>query len=345
MASDPEDDGVEEAALARHPREQTALFGHAAAEQAFVDGIREGRLHHAWLVGGPRGIGKATLAYRVARALLAGGGRDGLAVDPDHRAARQVAALSHPNLAVLSLEMLEKRRASIPVDAVRRALSLFSTKAADAGYRVCIVDSAEDLNVASANALLKLVEEPPERSVFLIVSHAPGRVLATIRSRCRKLLLEPLGEADLRAAIGSLGPPWSETEEGALADAIAFADGSVRRALELLDEDKAAVVRQTTALLDSLPGLDPKRVLAFAESLGRKGAEDSYRLVVDLVLRWASERLREGAALGPARLAPLVEACEKVGRSAREVEVYNLDKRPFVLATFGDLAEAVRRTA
>ena len=105
------------------------------------------------------------------------------------------------------------------------------------------------------------------------------------------------------------------------------------------------MVRQTTALLDSLPGLDPKRVLAFAESLGRKEAEDSYRLVVDLVLRWASERLREGAALGPARLAPLVEACEKVGRSAREVEVYNLDKRPFVLATFGDLAEAVRRTA
>jgi DNA polymerase III subunit delta' len=340
-----------------HPRQQFTLFGHRDAEQAFLDGWHAGRLHHAWLIGGPEGIGKATLAYRVARFLLASRtaatGRteamrdaDSLAVGADHPVARQVAALSHPNLAVLRrAPATDKKAASatIPVEAVRRAVSLFGSTAADGGYRVCVVDSAEDLTVSSANALLKLVEEPPVRSAFLIVSHAPHRVLPTIRSRCRRLQLQPLAEGDLRAVIGSLGSPWADIDSPMLERAIAGADGSVRRVIEMLDEQNQALVAEVKAMLEALPRVDEKRVLALAESMARRDADAAYTLMLDTLSGWVSRQLNEKASLGAARLAPLVEVCEKVARAAREADTYNLDRRPLVLGTFGDLAEAVRR--
>lgn len=334
-----------------HPRERFALFGHHDAEEAFLEAWRAGRLHHAWLIGGPEGIGKATLAYRVARFLLAD--RPGaasratsLAIDAHHPVARQVAALSHPNLAVLRrAPATDKKAASatIPVEAVRRAVSLFGSTSADGGYRVCIVDSAEDLTIASANALLKLVEEPPPRSAFLIVSHAPQRVLPTIRSRCRRLQLQPLSDGDLRAVIGSLGSPWADVDALKLDRAIAAAEGSVRRAIEMLDETNQALVAEVSAMLETLPRVDEKRVLALAENLARRDAEAAYALMLDTLSAWVSQQLNDKATLGPARLAPLVEVCEKVARAARDTDVYNLDRRPLVLATFGDLAAAVRR--
>jgi DNA polymerase III subunit delta' len=338
---------------APHPREQTAFFGHQEGEAAFVDGIRSGRLHHAWLIGGPQGIGKATLAYRVARALLdltspSGATNRSLDVEPGARAFRQVAALSHPNLAVLRrAPATDKKAASatIPVDAVRRALSVFESTAADGGYRICIVDSAEDLTIASANALLKVIEEPPPRSVFLIVSHAPQRLLPTIRSRCRRLLLRPLADEDIRSAIRSLGSPWSDASGDLLRQALELGEGSVRRALEMLDDDKVAFVATINNALNALPDLEPKKVLALAESLSRRDADAEYELALDTVERWLGRHLHRHASLGPARLAPLVEVCDKVAREAREIDVYNLDRRPLVLTLFDDLAEAVRRTA
>jgi DNA polymerase-3 subunit delta' len=333
-----------------HPREQFALFGHHEAEQAFLDARRAGRLHHAWLIGGPEGIGKATLAYRVARFLLADRAAaatapDSLAITPEHPVARQVAALSHPNLAVLRRAPASERKAAsatIPVEAVRRAVSLFGSTAADGGYRVCIVDSAEDLTISSANALLKLVEEPPPRSAFLIVSHAPQRVLPTIRSRCRRLQLRPLADGDLRAVIGSLGASWAATDAQLLDRAIAAADGSVRRAIAMLDESNQALVAEVKAMLEALPRVDEKRVLALAESLARRDAEAAYALVLETLSGWVSQQLNDKAPLGAARLAPLVEVCEKVARAAQDADIYNLDRRPLVLATFGDLADAVR---
>jgi DNA polymerase-3 subunit delta' len=346
------DDRVEPDQLpgVRHPRQQFALFGHGDAEAAFLEAWRAGRLHHAWLIGGPEGIGKATLAYRVARFLLADRpGRPGnaasLTIDADQPVARQVAALSHPNLAVLRrAPATDKKAASatIPVDAVRRAVSLFGSTAADGGYRVCIVDSAEDLTISSANALLKLVEEPPPRSAFLIVSHAPQRVLPTIRSRCRRLLLQPLADRDLRAVIGSLGAPWADVDAARLDRAVGAAEGSVRRAIEMLDESNLTLVAEVKAMLEALPRVDEKRVLTLAENLARRDADAAYALMLDTLSGWVSQQLNDKAALGPARLAPLVEVCEKVARAARDTDVYNLDRRPLVLATFGDLADAVR---
>ncbi len=338
---------------ALHPREQFSFFGHREGEGAFLEGLRSGRLHHAWLIGGPQGIGKATLAYRVARAVLdprriADPAHPSLDVAPDAPVARQVSVLSHPNLAVLRrAPATDKKAASttIPVEAVRKALNMFGSTAADGGYRVCIVDSAEDLTISSANALLKVIEEPPPRSLFLIVSHAPQRVLPTIRSRCRRLLLRPLDDQDIRAAIASLGSPWSEIPGDVVDQALQYGEGSVRRTLELLDAEKVSFIEQVTKLLDGLPRTDPRQIYALAEALSKRDADESYELALDTVLRWVSDRLHQGAKLGPSSLAPLVEVCEKITRSAREIDVFNLDRRPFILTLFDDLADAVRRTA
>ena len=189
-----------------HPRETAKLFGHEPAERALAEALASGRMHHAWLLAGPPGIGKATLAYRLARAALADPSERSatdLTVPEDSRAARQVRALSHPGLLVIRRPWDDKAKrfaTTIPVDEVRRLRSFLGHSAAEATWRVVIVDDANELNVNAANALLKSLEEPPPRTVFLLVAPAPGRLLPTIRSRCRTLVLAPLEPAALRAA-------------------------------------------------------------------------------------------------------------------------------------------------
>jgi DNA polymerase-3 subunit delta' len=190
-----------------------------------------------------------------------------------------------------------------------------------------------------------VIEEPPPRSLFLIVSHAPQRVLPTIRSRCRRLMLRPLSAPQIEAVIAGLGPPWAEAPADLRRDAIALAEGSVRRALERLDEATIAFVGSVTRTLDALPKVDPKAVLALAETLAKRDAVENYELALDTIQRWVGDRLSRDAALGAGRLAPLVEVCDKASRQAREVDIYNLDRRPLILALFDDLADAVRRTA
>ena len=230
---------------APHPRHATSLIGHKAAEQELLSAYREGRLAHAWLIGGREGIGKATLAWRFARFVLANPdpaaaavreARD-LHVEPSHSTARLIAQLAHPDFSLIRREWqpATKRLASeISVDAVRLGLQVFQLSAAFGGWRIAIVDSAEDLNRNSANALLKMVEEPPQRSLILIVAHRPGQVLATIRSRCRRLRLDPLTEDEIVEAAVSLGPPWSEAATDKIAAAAKRANGSVREALARL---------------------------------------------------------------------------------------------------------------
>ena len=205
----PESDRFEDAP---HPRESVHCFGHAGPERQFILSYLAGHLPHAFIIGGPPGIGKATLAWRLARFLLAypdpaaaGEAKADLFVAPDHPAARQVAALAHPDLVLLRREWNEKDKrffTEIRVEDVRRAIHMFQQAAGRGGYRICILDCAEDLNPSSANALLKLIEEPPPRSLFLIIAHRPGQMLATLRSRCQKILLKPLGGGGHRPMRG-----------------------------------------------------------------------------------------------------------------------------------------------
>ncbi|KQP04694.1 DNA polymerase III subunit delta' [Methylobacterium sp. Leaf93] len=331
------------------PREQAGLVGHAEAEGAFIEGIASGRLHHAWLIGGPRGIGKATLAYRVARWLIAnprpGHVPDTLAVDPSHPAARQVAALSHPNLVALRRTRPHNAKTlatKISVDAARHALDLFGSTAGNDGYRICIVDSAEDLNANSANALLKMVEEPPPRCLFLIVSHAPGRLLPTIRSRCRALNLRPLGEGEVARVLESFPPPFVRPDPEALARAAALSEGSVAQGFAMLDPATSNLVGEMETLLSRLDHPDWRRILALAEKLSGRDADEHFAASLDTVFRFVSSELDRRRHEPPARLAALVEVCDKIARAAREAATYNLDRRPLILSLFGDLAGAVR---
>ncbi|ACA20545.1 DNA-directed DNA polymerase [Methylobacterium sp. 4-46] len=326
------------------PRARTVLIGQEAAERAFREAIGAGRLHHAWLLGGPRGIGKATLAYRVARHLLAHGAGRGLpetlAVPETHPVARQVASLAHPNLVVLRRQRAPGAKTlptQITVEAARRALHLFAETSADAGYRVCVVDCAEELNLASANALLKLIEEPPPRSLFLIVSHAPGRLLPTIRSRCRRLGLRPLGEGEVVRVLRGLGEAVAAHPPEVLARAAALSEGSVARALGLLDPATLALVDEVEALLRAP---DWRRVLALAERLSGREAEALYEVALDTAQRHLAAEIGRRLAEPPARLAALAEASERIARVAREAATYNLDRRPVILSLFEEVAAA-----
>ncbi|KMO43709.1 XRE family transcriptional regulator [Methylobacterium tarhaniae] len=329
------------------PREQTDLLGQEAAERAFREAIGAGRLHHAWLLGGPKGIGKATLAFRVARHLLARGDGagvpDSLALPPGHPVARQVAGLSHPNLVLLRRQRAPGSKTSVAktvptqigVDAARRALHLFAATSADAGYRICIVDCADELNLASANALLKVIEEPPPRSLFLIVSHAPGRLLPTIRSRCRRLALKPLASGDVARVLRSLGPQQAGKPSELIERAAALSEGSVARALDLLDPDTIGVVDEVEALLDQGDRPDWRRALKLAERLAGRDADGLYAAALDTVQRRLAAEIERRQGDPPARLAALAEAAERAARAAREAQVYNLDRRPVVLSLFG----------
>ena len=342
---------VEAQIAAVHPRETTVLFGHHDAELALLNAYRSGRIPHAWLLGGAQGIGKATLAYRMARFVLAHRNPAGaevrraetLAVDPSNPVARHITAGAHGGLLTLERSLNDKgvMRNVITVDETRETISFFGSTAAVDGWRVCIVDTVDELNPNAANALLKVLEEPPQQSLFLLVSHAPARVLPTILSRCRKLMLRPLATDDVvRAAAEATG---TSIDDPALNEAAEAAEGSVSRALTLLGGDALKLQQRTAALLATLPRVDPRELHALGDALG---GSDRVALsaFVDSVDRWVSERLRAegGNNANLPRLARLAEVWEKINRAARDVEAYNLERKPLVFSVFGLLAEATR---
>lgn len=332
---------------APHPRETKNLYGHGEAEAALLAAWNQDRLPHALLIGGPEGIGKATLAYRIARFVLArrGEGREAesLSVDENDPAARQVRAQAHPDLLVVRRvwnEDTKKLRTEIRTEDVRRTVSFFGSTSAYGGYRVCIIDSADELNRSGANSILKVLEEPPPRSLLIIVSHSPGRLLPTIRSRCRRLLLRPLAVDDVVRAIediaadGESGIARDQTGEAAQASG-----GSVRRALELLLQEGLEIRSLTTELLDRLPSVDGERLHALSDKLRR---DEDLGVFAETVTDWLAAAATASGEK-PQRLARLATTWEKVRRAAAESEEYNLDRKPMVFQVFSDLAEATRR--
>ncbi len=343
--SDADAEGVEP----RAPRETTVLHGQAEAERALLEAYRGRRFHHAWLIAGPAGIGKATLAYRMARFVLAHPDprtpavqrATSLQVDADHPVARRIAAQAHGDLLVLERTINEKTnklRQDIQVDDVRRTVTFFGSTAGEGGWRVAIVDAVDELNREGANALLKILEEPPRRAVLLLVSHSAARVLPTIRSRCRLLALRPLLATEVaRAAATAIG---EDAEAANIKAAAAVADGSVRRALALLDGEALDLRSRITALLEQLPAVDPRALHALGDRL--YGSDPAtLAAFVDTVNAWLSARLSSGEP-DRARIARVAEVWERVNCSARDVETFNLERKPLVFNVFGWLAEASR---
>lgn len=337
----------------RHPRETYALFGHADAERHLADAWSARRLHHAWLFAGPAGIGKATLAYRFARFILAqppsvdpgSGAPAGLAVPPDAPASRRVEGQAHPDLLILTRGLATDRKsfaAEIRVDDVRRVGAFLGSTSSAGGWRVVIVDRADELNVNAANALLKVLEEPPQRSVFLMVAERPLRLPATLRSRCRLLPMRPLDGPTVLEALRQSSIAAS-ADDAALVKAAAESGGSVRRAIQLLDRAEE-VEAPLARMLQALPALDRGRSMALADLVATGGPE-SIRSFVAGVLDHAHRQATGSdsqTAGNPARLARWSEVWENVATIARTADIFNLDRRPFVLSTLVMLAAAAR---
>lgn len=278
------------------------LFGHDAQVAAMVEAIRSGRPHHAWLLTGPRGIGKARFARMAAARMLAevstsAPGGAGLTVTEDHPTARLLAAGSHPDFRVLERQTNDKTGTlarNIAIDQIRHVRALFATAPAMGDRRVVIVDAADDLERSSANALLKSLEEPPASTIFFLVSHAPGRLLPTIRSRCRVLPFRPLDEAAMDAVLSAELPALDADRRALL---IASARGIPGIALAMAALDMAAIEKSLVAIAETG---DPTNGLrsALAQSLALKAALPRYEAFLERVPRFIAERAR--LARGPA---------------------------------------------
>jgi DNA polymerase III subunit delta' len=329
------------------PRSNPVLLGHADAEAAILDGIRGGRMHHAWLITGPEGVGKATLAYRFARRLLAGSPEaDSLALDPANSIFRRVAAGSHADLLTIERVLNEKTKrmkTQIAVEDVRRINGFMSLTPAEGGWRVVVVDGAEDLNGASANALLKILEEPPARAILLLVCAAPGRLLPTIRSRCRRLRLTPLADEPMGQLLAQYLPQLGAQERGRL---ITLAEGSPGRAMMLAQDEGLKIAALVDRLLSDLPAVPASRGYEIADFLGR--SETGFSTFMDLVRAGVAAAVRESvrgrADPDQQRLVasrPLDaggEVWQGLTRLQDETERFALDKRQAIVAGIGMLS-------
>lgn len=355
------------------PRANPLLVGHAPAETALARAWQSGRMPHAWLIVGPRGIGKATLAYRFARYVFAQGTADTapvglfggivdaaptetLAIEAAHPIFRRVAASGHPDLFTLERGLMhpdtKKPTNEIVVPHVRRLNEQLRLTPVEGGWRIAVVDEAEALNANAANAFLKLLEEPPARALILLISHAPGRLLPTIRSRCRLLTLPPLGDTDVSALLARYRPSLTDADRTTL---VRLGEGSIGRALELEIRGGVELYGEILQLLGHLPKLDVPAVHNFADRMARRSVdgEDAaagFRTTIELLADWTARLVKFAVGAMPAagweqekpllqRLTPRgplpwLEAGDRIKRLGGATDGLNLDRKQALVAAF-----------
>ncbi len=364
---------------APHPRAAESLFGHEAAERAFLESWRAGRLHHAWLLFGPRGIGKATLAYRIARFMLADSepNASSLHVPPDSPVAKRIRAESEERLFAVRRVRDDAARPAgrirfftvIRIDDIRALQQFFQRTPISGGWRIAVVDAADDLSESAANALLKVLEEPPERSLLLLVSHAPRRLSATIRSRCRRLRLDPLAPEPFRQAVlgaqeaagrsggaNSGARPVRDSEVETLARE---SEGSPGEAIRMHALGGVALRRELNDLLAGLPALDRRSMVNFAAGLAGADAQEKRQLAASMLERSIGDlaRAAAGAPDGTTDLArriPRLVADEAQARiwaetasglrgAIDEADAVNVDPSTTFLVALSAVEDAARR--
>jgi DNA polymerase III subunit delta' len=331
------------------PRANPDLIGHEAVEAVLRQNFDAGRLPHALLLSGPRGIGKATLAFRLARYVLSAPGeggwldmfgaaaapQTGLAVSPESGVFRRVAAGGHADLLTVERAYDPRRkrlRGEIVVDDAREIGAFLHLTPAEGGWRVVIVDGADEMNRNAANSLLKILEEPPRRTLLILVAHSAGRLLPTIRSRCRHVPLAPLRPAIVRGLLARYCPEFGNAEADAVAS---LAEGSIGRALDLVASGGVELNKTLTAMLTRRGGVDPLALHGFADRLARADAEDAYRTVEELLRQHLARRATAAAqrgARGEASRWASVRA--EIGDAFARTDGLNLDRKQTIMSAF-----------
>lgn len=332
--------GVLEGAI--HPSENTRLFGHGGAEAFLAQSYRSGKGHHAILIEGPEGIGKATLAFRFANHVLShpdpAEAPETLAdPDPASLVSRQISSGASHNLLHLTRPVDEKTgraKAAITVDEVRRAGHFFAQTSGTGNWRIVIIDPADDLNRNAANAILKILEEPPKRAMFLVLSHAPGRLLPTIRSRCLPLRLEALGEADMKRALAAL-----RLDPGANAAAVLEkAAGSVSEAIKLINYGGMDIAEALDGVLSASGPAARKAMHKLADVLSARDSDVLHGFFTGHLENTVMSRARQAALSGD------IASAERQARLAGDIQerlrlaqAYNLDRKQTVISLLEDL--------
>lgn len=326
-----------------HPRETFRVVGQDVPLAQASRAIRSGRPPQAWLITGPRGIGKATLAYRIARYLLRYGATDSgpadLSVGPTDAVSRRIMAQAERGLLVLKRDIDPKTRrltTVITVDFVRELAEFFGYTATGGGWKVAIVDTADDLNPSAANALLKVLEEPPARSMLMLLSNAPGKLLPTIRSRCQRLNLRPLDEAVLAAELTSHLPKMSQEDRASLAR---LSSGSLGAGLAFADEDMLALARDATRILDEAVMPNVPALFALADRIAR--TTGGLQFFGDRLIHAVEDRIRARARKEGRRDSQRwIEAWEQVRANFDRGTALHLEPRQTILASVRSVQSA-----
>jgi DNA polymerase-3 subunit delta' len=310
---------------------------------------------NALIFGGRMGIGKATLAWRLAKFIMANpdhrhanvlNAKD-LAVDYDHPAVQRLHNLSHGDVSLLRRVINDKTKkfyTEIRVDDTRKILDKFHQSASEDGWRIALIDCADDLNASSANALLKLIEEPPAKSLFLIIAHHPQRVLPTIRSRSRMMHMDPLSPQEVIEAItGLLG--GRQLNNGHIQNAAIRSGGSVRDGLRLLGDGGLELAERVEKLMAGLPHVDWAGVFELSDLVCGRDGEDDFGSTIATIYDWLNHYVEARATAPAEQLAPLAEVWDKIAKAVRHAEALNLDKRALLLSIFSDLSAALVGTA
>ena len=363
---------------APHPSETLTVFGQQEASNQFLAAFNSGRLHHAWMVTGVRGIGKATLTWQIAKFLLAtpdpnnGGGLFAapetsftLSIDTEHPIVRRIKAGSEPGVMSVRRAYDEKRKKfkqMITLDEIRNVKSFFTLSATDRGRRIVILDCAEEMNQSAANALLKILEEPPQNAYLFLVSHQPARLLPTIRSRCRELRLKQLTPLDMVWSLEAAKVDVTDIDQNALA---ILASGSVGEAVKMINLNGLEIFKFILDIFETLPRLDNEKVIALSEKFSQTGEADSFEFFVSLLelalnrlalIGAKSERHASTTIFNEAtvfrRLCPNLHAAiswakltQELSARLRHGHAVNLDPAALILDTFFQIEACAAKTA
>ena len=329
-----------------HPRETTNFIGQNVALSRAARAIRGGKPPQGWLLSGPPGVGKATFAYRIARDLLTYGARDSgaedLSVPANDPGAIQVASGSHPGLLVLKRGVNDKTGKlmnELPVDEVRRLVGFFGMTSGAGGWRVAIVDTADDMNTNAANALLKLLEEPPGRAMLILLANRPGQLLPTIRSRCQRLDLRPLDETTVSEALKQYLPDASPQERLSLAR---LSGGTIGAALNLASGEGGELAAEADRLIESAAAPDILALLVLGDRLWR--VKDGLARFGDFLIDALGVRIRAKArASSGVPLERWTALLTRLEDSFSRSRGLNLEPRQTILSAARDMAATARR--